>query len=72
VQPPPPDIVQLYEQIEAETDVAMELRNKVVPNALNWYTGVAAAEEEDMYGDDDDDEEEEEGDDDDDNDAESG
>ena len=34
-------LLQLYEQIQSEADVGFALFNKVIPNAVNWYTGEA-------------------------------
>ena len=50
--------LQLYEQIEAEANVGFALRNKIIPNAVQWFTGEADDDEDD---DDDDDEDDEDG-----------
>jgi hypothetical protein len=39
--------LQLYEQVQAEADVGFALRNKIVPDAVNWFTGEAEDDEDD-------------------------
>ena len=56
----------IYEQVEQELDVALAFRERLVPDAVKWFTGEAVDDEEDEDdedgddGDEDDEEEEEE------------
>jgi hypothetical protein len=35
--------VQIYQQMQAEADVGFALKNKIVPNAVHWFTGEVRA-----------------------------
>jgi hypothetical protein len=32
-------LFQIYQQMQAEADVGFALKNKIVPNAVHWFTG---------------------------------
>ncbi len=57
--------MEMYNQVNQETHVAMAFRERLIPDAILWFTGEAqdddeGDEEDDEEGDEDDDEEEEE------------
>lgn len=40
---PAPRTLQIYQQMQAEADVGFALKNKIVPNAVHWFTGEVRA-----------------------------
>ncbi|KAJ3343651.1 hypothetical protein HDU93_007532 [Gonapodya sp. JEL0774] len=52
-------------KLEEDYEVGEMLKEKIIPHAIDWFTGKALEYDEDIYGDDDDDDDDEEGDDDD-------
>lgn len=63
------EVMAIYQQMQAEADVGFALKNKIVPNAVHWFTGEAKDDEDDEDDDEydgEDDDEEDDGDNDDD------
>jgi nucleosome assembly protein 1-like 1 len=51
--------MELWQQIQTELAVAQALREKIIPNAVNWFTGEAEDEDDEEEDDDDDDDHDE-------------
>jgi nucleosome assembly protein 1-like 1 len=62
------DVDQLHEQLENDFDVGQAIKDKIIPKAVSWFTGLAVDPEDDYDEDDDDDYDDEDEDDDDDDD----
>lgn len=62
----PEEVYELQEQISMEMEVGFEIKNKIIPRAVDWFTGEAVADEssdeedEDYEGEDDDEDYDEE------------
>jgi hypothetical protein len=55
----PEEVYELNEQIQMEMDVGFEIKNKIVPRAVEWFTGEAVEDDSDDEDDDEDDEDDE-------------
>lgn len=52
----PEEVYELNEQIQMEMDVGFEIKNKIIPRAVEWFTGEAVEDDSDDEDDEDEDE----------------
>lgn len=59
--PTPPQAMEMYNQVNQETHVAMAFRERLIPDAVLWFTGEAEDDDEEDEDDEEGEEEEESG-----------